>query len=178
MLPTMVRIRFRSILLLLALSIGTSCSANKDAVAVSASIANASVAVAKTAAGLVSNLSGGFDVYLELGARASGPTDVTLVTFSLVRAETNQPLLTSGKPLSVVSSGASPIHLNPGDKASVHLDISASGAQGKATPMEITNADLTAICGAGSLKILGQLKDSSMGDATSVASMGISPTGC
>jgi len=153
-------------------TIACSC-AGKDAVSVSASLGNASVAVSQPPGGLVSNLSGSFDISLELGKRASGSADVTLSSFSLVGASTEADLL--GKPLSFTSSLPSPIHLAPGDSTTAHLTLESASTPGK--PIEISTAEASTICSAGQLKIVGTLQDSA-GETIQVASPPFSPSGC
>lgn len=150
------------------------CScASKDAVSVSASLGNASVAISQPPGGLVSNLSGSFDISLELGKRASDSTDVTLTNFSLVGATNDSDLL--GKPLSFTSTPPSPVHLAPGDSTTVHLSLESPSSPGK--PVEISKAEANSICAAGQLKIIGTLKDSA-GETIQVASPAFNPSGC
>lgn len=160
---------------LAALLLMASSCASKDAVAVSGSIGNVQLAVAQGP--LVTTLEGGFDVALELGARASGGTDVTFSEFSLLRAGDSTPVLASEK-LSVVSSQSGPVHLNPGDKATVHLQIGEL-RNGAVAPAEADQADYEAICCAGTLVISGTMLDSASGSAsTPLSSIAFTPSGC
>ncbi|HQP37933.1 MAG TPA: hypothetical protein PLI95_22275 [Polyangiaceae bacterium] len=150
------------------------CCAIEDAVAVSASLDNPSLTVSQPPGGLVSNLSGSFSISMELGNRASDPSDVALVSFSLVRASDEADLL--GKPLSFVSSPASPVRLSPGDSATVHVSIVSPSSEDK--PLELSKELAAAVCSAGSVKIVGTLRDSAMAATVQLASPPFTPSGC
>lgn len=170
----------RKLLLLLALGALPSCSANKDVVSVSASLGNTEVTIAPAPGGLVTGLSGKFDVSLELGARAQDPTNVTFAVFSLVRADDDSQVLNApqGKPLSWVASPNPPILLYPGDKAVVRVTI-GQDKSGTVVPMELPTADKATVCGAGQLKIVGTIQDSANGGSSlPVSSMAFLPAGC
>lgn len=154
--------------------LASSC-ASKAAVSVSGAIHNPSVTVAQGP--LVTTIEGSFDVALELGARASGPTDVTLEEFSLVRASDGTPVLAREK-LSVVPSTPGPAHLEPGGKATVHFEI-GDVRNGGVEPDEIDRDDFASVCGAGQLVIRGTMLDSASGAAsTPVSSAAFTPSGC
>lgn len=162
----------RPLILAAAAALACSC-AGKDAVSVSASLGNPAVAISQPPGGLVSNLSGSFDISLELGKRASDSTDVTLTAFSLVGAGTEAPVL--GKPLSFTAAPPSPVHLAPGDSLTVHLSLESSSSPG--SPVEISKAEAATICSSGPLKIVGTLRDSA-GETIPVASPAFNPSGC
>lgn len=162
---------------IVALTAGiASCSA-EGAVSLTGSLGNVSVAVEEQL--LVSTISGGFDVYLELGERASGATDVSFSAFSLVRADTGVPVLAQ-EHLSVVASKPTPIRVQPGDSTTVRFEIGDQGQPGGAVdPMELAKDDFATICGAGPVKIVGTLQDSANGQRTiSLASAPFTPSGC
>lgn len=163
--------------LLLAVLFSLQSCAAKDAVSISASLANPQVTVAPAPGGLVSTLAGSFEVYLELGARASDGTDVTFSVFSLVRADNDAQVLSApqGKPLSWIASPAPPIRIGPGGKATVQVTIGAD----KSSPMELPKADKDAVCAAGQLKIVGTIQDSANGSQSlPVSSQAFLPSGC
>ena len=162
--------------LLVALLLATCSCGSKDAVSVSGTLANPQVVVGKAPGGLVSNLSGSFEVALELGARASEPASVDFAVFSLVRADNAMPVLDApqGKPLSWSASPPPPVQLSPGDKKTVLVTIETSGA-----PMELPAADKEAVCGAGQLRVVGTIRDGA-GDTWSqpISSSPFLPSGC
>jgi hypothetical protein len=147
-----------------------------DTVLLTATISSPQVLVALAPGGLVSVLSGSFDVALHLRERGSNATDVTFTSFSLVRADNDAPVLNAptGKPLSWWTDTNGPVHLNPGADASVHVTIS----NGK-SPMELSAQDKAAVCAAGQVKIVGTLQDTAQGaKVTSLASGPFAPSGC
>jgi len=152
----------------------SSC-ASKEAVSISGSIGNVAVTVAEGA--LVTTMEGHFDVSLELGARASGGTDVTFSEFSLVRASDRTPVLARDK-LSVIASTSGPIHLEPGGKAVVGYQI-GDLRNGMVAPAEIDKADYASVCGAGQLVITGTMQDTASGaSSTPLSSPPFTPSGC
>ena len=128
---------------------------------------------------LVTKLSGGFDIYLELGERASGATDVSFSAFSLVRADTGAPVLAQ-EHLSVVASKDTPLRIDPGGSTSIRFEVGDQDtAGGTVTPMEVDKDDYATICGAGSVKIVGTMMDSANGQQpTTLSSGAFSPQGC
>jgi hypothetical protein len=170
----------RNALLILALAALPSCSPDKDVVKLTAALVNPTVTIAPAPGGLVTGLSGSFDVALNLGERASEATNVTFSAFSLVRADDDTAVINAptGKPLSWVATPVPPIALNPGDKKTVNVKIGQD--KGAAIePMEIPNADKATICGAGQLKIVGTLQDSANGSTNMpVSSIAFLPGGC
>lgn len=166
----------RIALLAAGLSLGcVPACASKDAVSISGSIAEPRVVVVQGS--LVTTIEGGFDVFLELGARASGGTDVTFSEFSLVRASDGTPVLAKEK-LSVVSSATGPVHLSPGDKSTVQFEI-GDVRNGATVPAEIDQGDHATVCGAGELRITGTMLDTSSGaGSTPLSSAPFLPSGC
>lgn len=165
------------VLAALALTPGiASCSA-EGAVSLNGSVGNIQLAVDDGV--LVTTLSGSFDVYLELGERASGSTDVSFSAFSLVRADTGVPVLAQER-LSVVASKATPVRVQPGDSTTISFQIGDQAETGGAvSPMEVAKDDYATICGAGQLKIVGTMQHSLDGQrSTSLASAPFTPSGC
>lgn len=175
----MLRLALVSALLILPL-VGLSC-ASKEAISVSTSIGNVHLTIANASGGLVANLSGTFDLFLELGERASGPSDVSFSLFSVVRADTEAQVLNppDGKPLSVASSLAAPVHLNPGDKVIVNFTITDK-TSGTAKPfMELPLSDFDSVCKGGPVKIVGTIQDTGGGArSTATSSTALTPDGC
>ncbi len=153
-----------------------SCSA-EGAVSLTGSLGNVSVVVEEQL--LVSTASGGFDVYLELGERASDATDVSFSAFSLVRADTGA-LVCSCASIGVVASKATPIRIQPGDSTTIRFEIGDQAQPGgSVAPMELDKDDFASICGAGPVKIVGTMQDSANGQrSTSLASTAFTPSGC
>jgi hypothetical protein len=165
---------FRSGLVIGVMLAGVSCG-SKDAVSVSGTLANPQVLVAQAPGGLVSNLSGSFDVALELGARASDPESVEFVVFNLVRADNELPVLGApqGKPLSWTASSPLPVVLYPGDKKTVAVTIGTGTAA-----MEVPAADKQAVCLAGQLRLVGTIQGTGGGWSQPISSMAFLPSGC
>ena len=152
-----------------------SCSPSIDVGTLSSSLSNAQVTITQPPSVLVYDLSGSFDVSLALGERGSNAASVTLGAFSLVRSDNEAPLLSGGAPLSVVSAVPNPIAVNPGDQTTIHITIEADSS---GRSIEISDADRTAICQAGQIKIVGQITDSTSGSTTATSSMPFAPSGC
>ncbi|HNS96994.1 MAG TPA: hypothetical protein PLJ27_07505 [Polyangiaceae bacterium] len=155
---------------------GLGCSA-EGAVSLTGSIGNVHLGIEDAA--FVSTLQGGFDVYLELGERASGPSNITFLTFSLVNADSGSPVL-SKEHLSVVSSKSTPLTIQPGNNATIHFDIGDQSQPGaNLEPMELSKEERPSLCGANRLQIIGTIQDSADGARPStLTSVGFSPTGC
>jgi len=169
-------VRLFALPVLLSAASLSSCSA-EGAVSLTGSLGSPTVVVEEKM--LVTTLSGGFDVYLELGERASEGTDVSFSAFSLVRADDGAPVLAQ-EHLSVIASKSPPIRIEPGDNTSLHFDIGDQDqAGGTVTPMEVNQSDYAAVCGAGSVKIVGTLTDSANGERpTPLSSAAFEPGGC
>jgi flagellar capping protein FliD len=165
---------FRSALVLFAfasLALLPSC-ASKDAVSISGTVTSASIAVAQPN-GLVTTVSGSFDLFLQLGARASDATDVGYTSFSLLKASDNTTVLSS--PLSVMGSAPSPVHINPGESATVHFTVGASSTK----PQETAKGDYASACAAGPLVLTVTITDSANGgQSQSISSSPFTPSGC
>ena len=163
----------RSALLLCAVigfALQPSC-ASKDAISISGTVTNPSVAVAQN--GLVTTVSGSFDLFLELGSRASDATDVGYTSFSLLKASDNKEVLSS--PLSVKGSAASPIHLNPGETSTVHFTIGNSASK----PQETAKGDYATVCESGQLIVTATITDSfNGGQGQTISSAPFQPSGC
>jgi hypothetical protein len=153
--------------------------ASKEVVSLTASIGAVNVAVAKPG-GLVTTVSGSFDVALELGQRASEGTDVSFTEFSLVRNDTGGPVLglPYGKPLAWVSSQPLPLRVEPGARAQPRMSIGTrNGTQ--IDPMQVGKDDFQTLCSGVQLKIVGTLQDSANGGRTTpIASPPFVPSGC
>ncbi len=148
---------------------------SKDAVAVSGGIGNVEMSIAQGS--LVTTIQGKFDVYLELGSRASSPTDVTFAEFSLLKATDHTPVLAKGT-LSVVAPSSAPVHLAPGDKTTVAFQI-GDVRNGATVPAEVSQGDYQSVCGAGQVVITATIHDSASGAAsTQLSSPAFTPSGC
>lgn len=152
------------------------CSA-EGAVSLTGSLGNVSLSVEDQK--LVTTLSGRFDVYLELGERASGATDVSFSAFSLVNADTGAPVL-AGEHLSVIASTDAPVRIQPGNSTTIQFTIGdQEQAGGPVVPMEVDKNDYESICGAGQLEIVGTYTDSLRGEQpVSLTSGPFTPSGC
>lgn len=152
------------------------CSA-QGAVSLTGSIGDINLQVEEQV--LVTNLSGTFGIYLELGERASEASDVSFSAFSLLRVDTGAPVLAK-EHLSVVSAKTLPVRIQPGNKTTIQFQIGdQSAAGGPVTPMELAKDDFASICGAGSLQIVGTMQDSANGERPSrLSSVPFVPTGC
>jgi hypothetical protein len=152
------------------------CSA-QGAVSLTGSIGDVSLQVEEQA--LVTNLSGSFGIYLELGERASEASDVSFSAFSLLRVDTGAPVLAK-EHLSVVSAKTLPVRIQPGNNTTLQFQIGdQSAAGGSVTPMELAKDDFAAICSAGSLRIVGTMQDSANGERPSqLSSVPFVPKGC
>lgn len=143
---------------------------SKSNVTLSASLDNASVTVARPSP-LVTELTGGFTLHVELGAEAADGTDVAIGNFLLVPGDSG----TSPVTLKLTGAEAFPVHLAPGANSSIPLTIATSAgdpAQG------VDEATAAALC-AGAAQISGNLTDSAQGDAiTPVSSGPLSVGGC
>ncbi len=171
---------FRSLLVALSFLIPTTCMngcSAEGAVSLTGSIGNAAMIV--TEGVLVTTVTGSFDVYLELGDRASDATRVTFSAFSLVDAETGSPVLAQ-EHLSVVTSAEMPVVVQPGTSVTVSYQIGDQIQAGSSIlPVELDKSDYATLCGAGRLKIVGTLQDSLRGpSAMALSSAPFTPAGC
>jgi len=157
--------------LLLLPTVLVSCG-SKGSVALTVSIDSPTIAVS-AASPLAASLSGGFSLYLELGAYAPSGTDVTPQqgNFSLVKPSDQSSLLV----LHVSSADAPPYHLEPGAKRTVVFTIDNQGT----TPgQQISVQERDAICLAKTVQIVGSFTDSASGNPTPVTSSTFDVTGC
>jgi hypothetical protein len=157
---------------LLALCSMLAACGSKGSVAVSAGIDSPTVAVT-AASPLAANLSGGFTLYLELGAYAPSGTDVTprQGNFSLVKPSDQASLLV----LHLTSATAPPFHLEPAGKARIAFTIDDQGT----TPgQQVTVQEKDAICQSRTVQIAGSVSDSASGNPTPVTSSSFDVTGC
>ena len=160
----------------LAPALALSSCASKDAVSVSGGIGNVEMTIAQGS--LVTTVEGKFDVYLELGARASEGTDVTFSDFSLVRASDGTAVLAKER-LSVVAPSTAPVHLAPGDNTTIQFRIGDLRSDGTTVPSEIDQGDYDKVCGAGQVIIVGTMHDSAHGaTSTPLSSPAFTPSGC
>jgi hypothetical protein len=111
-------VRPSTVLALVALVLGTGCGGDKSAVALSASIARPMLDAQSSTVG--ADVSGGFSLTMELGDYASGATQVSLGTFSVVRAESE---LLSPLPL---SGGQFPVSIAVGKTVTVPLTFATT----------------------------------------------------
>lgn len=141
-----------------ALAVGTGCIDTDATVFVDASIASPSAAV--TAATLGTQLSGGFQLQLHLGPRASGPSEVTLRSFEINNAAQTTAIIS---PLEAVTSVSLPIKVDLDSDVSVPFTFD-TGAD--LLPSEVQ----APLCDPGGLRITGTIQDSLQDGATPVAS--------
>ncbi len=151
--------------LALILLLSPACIDTDTAVFVDATLDNPTLTVDQATLG--TSMSGSFELTLHLGARASGPSEVTFQSFSLKDA--NGDVIVESLP--VEASSPSPITVEPG------------GADSVVTFSIDTGADLLAaevvdqIC-AGEVFISGVIDDSLATSSTPVESEPFSPAGC
>jgi|SRR5687767_1567368 hypothetical protein len=141
---------------LLGLVPGAGCVDTDPAVFVDATVGGATLTV--QGGGLGVTLSGVFALELHLGARASGPSDVTFSSFSLKAADDT--VLVESLPVS--PDKPSPVAVEPGSDVAVTFTID--------TGADTLPADLKdRICG-GQVKIAGVLEDSLESESSPVES--------
>ena len=148
--------RFSSLALALPLCL-VSCG-DKSAVSLSAQVNQANVTVTSTA--LVTTTSGGFELLLELGPEASGPTTVTLGNFALQTA--------AGSPL------IDPLPVDPGS-TTFPLVVNKGGSQTAMFSFTSSKGDHDAIC-AGQVIIVGSVMDSLKGGTDPLSSPPFTPS--
>jgi hypothetical protein len=146
-----------------ALSGATSCNTDA-AVFVEADIESSVVTVSQGALG--TNIAGTFTLTLHLGARASGPSEITLGSFS-IKNEAGDVLLDT---LPVISDRPSPITVNPDTDESVTFAIDSGG--------EPLDEDLYPQLCAGKIVISGVVDDSLDPGPNPVDSEPFTATGC
>jgi hypothetical protein len=139
---------------------------SKESISLGASIANPQVAVTEQTLGL--DLTGSFDLSLEVGPEADGSATVTLDKFSLVRAADQSALVDT---LDVTSQGETfPLVVGKGEKKSVPFVISS--------PKLLESTAKANLC-SGEVQIVGSVKHTLNGGETKpVQSLPISISGC
>jgi hypothetical protein len=118
---------------------------------------------------LGATVTGAFDLDLHLGARASGPSTVTLGEFNILDAEQHGSILPA--PLSVTGSLTSPIVVQPNSDE----DDDFTFDTGNGT--EPTSV-VTALCAPAGVVISGVFQDSLTGMSTPVSSSVFQVSGC
>jgi hypothetical protein len=117
---------------------------------------------------LGATVTGAFDLDLHLGARASGPSTVTLGEFSILDAQQHGSIVT---PLSLTGSLESPIIVQPNSDE----DDDFTFDTGTMTePMSVTSE----LCASAGVVIGGAFQDSLTGMSTPVASSIFHVSGC
>jgi hypothetical protein len=139
---------------------------SKSSVALSARIQAAELAVEQLTLG--TQLTGGFELFLEVGPEASGGATVSLESFALVRASDSSSLVA---PLPAEPQGASfPVQVGKGQKKIVPFTLDATDL--------LAPASHAAIC-AEPVKVVGAVRDTLSGGAsTPLESAALTPTGC
>lgn len=153
-------------LVLVALLFGVSCVNTDTAIFVEAGVASPSLEVIDGPLG--ATLDGGFDLTLRLGARASGPSETTFVSFSIKSADETQVLV---EDVPVTSGVSSPVTVPP-DGAEVVITFTIDQG-GDVLPSGLVDA----LC-AGEV-VYSVVVDDSLATTTTVASSEpFAVTGC
>jgi hypothetical protein len=154
--------RFRSLVWALPLSLSSLACGDKSAVSLTVTIVQPTVTATMGALG--TDLGGGFELDLDLGPEASGPTTVTLGNFTLQTAA-GAALV---DPVDAAPSGASfPLVVDKGSSQKVTFILSSK--------KQLTPAEHDALC-AGSVVIVGSVMDSLKGGTDPVKSDPVTPT--
>lgn len=149
---------------LLAL-VATACPNTDAAVFVDADIQGGTVAIEPQTLGVA--LSGGFTLSLHLSARASGPSEVSYGSFSLMNADQTETFVAS---LPLSASVPSPVDVDPDATVTVELTID--------TGSDLLDAALVERICAGPVVFSGVVDDSLRGGSTTAVSPPIVPSGC
>jgi len=163
--PAMLGAMKRSLLLVPLFSLGLFACGSKDSISVSASVSNVQLAVADKALG--TELSGSFDLYVEVGPEADGSATISPDgPFSLVREQS-----TVVDSLSTVPQGVTfPIVVGKGASKTIVFQLD--------TAKLLPAADKTGIC-AGPVRLVGAVKHNLNGGETKpLTSPDVSVTGC
>jgi hypothetical protein len=152
-------------LALSALAGGAGCVNTDPAVFVEASIASPAAAV--TGGALGTQLTGGFQLNLHLGARASGASDVAVRSFEITDADQTASIVA---PLEAVTTTTLPVTVEPDSDVTVSFTFD-TGAD--LLPTEARDA----LCAPAGIRVTGALEDSLQDGATPVAS-GIFQAAC
>lgn len=144
----------------------TACG-SKDSVSVSASVGNVQLAVADKALG--TELSGSFDLYVEVGPEADGPATISLEGPFAVVDVAGQATLVS--PLAAVPQGATfPLKVGKGSSKTVSFQLDTTDL--------LAPADKAPLC-AGQVQIRGAVKhDLNGGETKPLESAAVSVGGC
>ncbi len=152
--------------------VATACVNTDPAVFVEARITGPSAIVtASSVGGFGAKLDGALLLSLHLGARASGPSKVSLRAFSLTNADQTATLVATLPIAFVDTSQHDPIDVEPDSTVPVPIAFST----GKAL---LTADEQAAVCNAGGLRIVGAIQDSLQSGATPLTSDVFLPTGC
>jgi hypothetical protein len=144
--------------------LATSGCGSKGSVALSGSVSRAQVSVEEVTLG--TRLTGGFDVFLELGPEATDGTTATLQSFALVAADGRGALV---EPL-LITPPETEFRLAPGDTRTLGYTL--------AHPDPVPAEAKAALC-AGELRVVGAVTDTlSGGRTTPLQSSAFSPSGC
>jgi len=137
---------------------------SKDNISLSAALSNVSLTVTEQALG--TQLSGGFDLYLEVGGQADGTATVELGNFSIKR---DSATLVDG--VQVLPQGVSfPLKLGKGDKKTVPFDLDDSAL--------LPASDKANLC-SGPVQLVGAVThDLNGGETTPVQGPAAVPSGC
>ena len=152
----------RALTFALALLLLPACG-SKESISLTALVQNANLNVEQKTLG--TQLSGGFELFFELGPEASGSTEVSLETFAVVRgAET----LVS--PLQATPDGVTfPLSLGKGQKRVVPFSVDDS---------TLLDAALQSSLCAGPVRLRGAVSDTLGGGRTPLESRELSVGGC
>jgi hypothetical protein len=158
----------RSMLLVPLFPLLLSACGSKDSVSVSANVSNVQLAVVDKALG--TELSGSFDLYVEVGPEADGPATISLEGPFAVVDLAGQATLVS--PLAAVPQGATfPLKVSKGSSKTVTFQLDTTDL--------LAPSDKAALCGAGQVQIRGAVKhDLNGGETKPLESPAASVGGC
>lgn len=145
--------------------VAAGCPNTDAAVFVDAEIQGGSVAIEPQTLGVA--LTGGFTLSLHLSARASGPSEVSYGSFSLMNADQSETLIAS---LPLSASVAAPVDVEPDATVTVELTIDMGA--------DLLDAELVDRICAGPVVFTGVVDDSLRGGSTTAVSPPIVPSGC
>jgi hypothetical protein len=151
--------------LLASVGVGAGCVNTDAAVFVDAGIDAPVVNVNQGALG--TSVTGSFTVTLHLGARASGPSEVTFGAFAIEKADRSAVVVDS---LPVTTSTSSPVGVDPDSDVEVDFAID-TGAD------PLPQAVVDGLCG-GQLVVSGVLEDSLATKSTPIVSDAFLALGC
>ncbi|HMR07296.1 MAG TPA: hypothetical protein PKA88_16045 [Polyangiaceae bacterium] len=155
--------RIRAFGPIVALTLALSSCGSKESISLSAFVQNVQLqAEPKT---LGTQLTGSFELFLELGAEASGGTQVSLETFALVRGAE-----TLVAPLQALPEGVTfPLSLGKGKKQIVKFNLDDSA---------VLDAALKASLCSGPVRVRGAVSDTLGGGRTPLESIDVTIGGC